>query len=113
MALILFKVSELYYEIICSCVIERTVFCMKDYIEAHQFSNNHMEQLKNDGLCGCFYCLEIFSPSEINEWIIDDIDCDRYGTAICPYCGINSVIGESSGYPITKKFLTEMKKYWF
>jgi acetone carboxylase gamma subunit len=60
-----------------------------------------------------FYCLEIYSPSEINEWIVADNDCDRYGTAICPYCGIDSVIGESSGYPITKDFLTKMNRYWF
>ncbi len=86
---------------------------MEDFIKAHKFSNNHMEQLKNDKLCGCFYCLEIYSPSEINEWIVADNDCDRYGTAICPYCGIDSVIGESSGYPITKNFLTKMNRYWF
>jgi len=27
---------------------------MEDFIKAHKFSNNHMEQLKNDKLCGCF-----------------------------------------------------------
>ena len=86
---------------------------MEDYIEAHHFSNNNMKDLKKDNLCGCFCCLKVFSPSEIKEWIIDDNDCDRFGTAICPYCGIDSVIGESSGFPITKEFLTKMKKYWF
>ena len=86
---------------------------MEDYIKAHHFSNNHMEKLKKDKFCGCFYCLKIFSPSEIKEWVIADNDCDRYGTAICPYCGIDSVIGESSGFPITKEFLTKMNKYWF
>ena len=86
---------------------------MEDYIKAHRFSNNHMEELKKDNLCGCFYCLEVFSPSEIKEWIIADNDCDRYGTAICPYCDIDSVIGESSGFPITKEFLSKMNKYWF
>jgi hypothetical protein len=52
--------------------------------------------------------LEIFSPQEIYEWIPD-----ISGTAVCPYCGIDSVIGESSGYPITKEFLQEMYDYWF
>jgi hypothetical protein len=52
--------------------------------------------------------LQIFAPSEIVEWIPDS-----KGTAICPYCGIDSVIGESSGYPITKGFLEEMNRYWF
>lgn len=86
---------------------------MKDYIDAHKFSNNHMTELKKDKLCGCFYCMEIFSPAEIKEWIVHPNPCDCRGTAICPYCGIDSVIGESSGYPITKEFLAKMNKYWF
>ena len=89
---------------------------MEDYIEAHKFSNNHMEQLKKDKICGCFYCLRIFQPSEIEDWLIAEDEsnlCDRYGTAICPYCYTDSVIGESSGYPITKEFLRKMKKHWF
>jgi len=72
-----------------------------------------MEALKKDKVCGCFYCLRIFSPSEIEYWLIDDNGSDRYGTAICPYCDIDSVIGESSGFPITKEFLEGMHKKWF
>lgn len=76
-------------------------------VKAHTFSSNHKKQLLNDEVCGCFYCLNIFSPKEIKDWLpLED-------TAICPYCGIDSVLGESSGYPITKEFLEEMKKYWF
>jgi len=71
------------------------------------------KQLKKDTVCGCFYCLSIFSPSEITEWIVHWNPCDRKGAAICPYCGIDAVIGESSGYPITKEFLEKMSKYWF
>jgi hypothetical protein len=33
--------------------------------------------------------------------------------AFCPYCGIDSVIGSKSGFPITKIFLEAMHKYWF
>lgn len=84
-----------------------------DYITAHHFSSGHMEALKKDAVCGCFYCLRIFNPSEIEEWIIDDNPIDKNGTAICPHCGIDSVIGESSGFPITTDFLRGMRKYWF
>ena len=86
---------------------------MKDYIEAHKFSNNHMETLRRDSVCGCFYCCRIFDPAEIEDWLIDDNPCDRGGTAMCPYCSIDSVIGESSGYPITREFLEGMRGYWF
>ena len=80
----------------------------KQLKEAHKFCSNHKDALQKDKICGCFYCLQIFSPTEIIVWLKD-----TKGTAICPYCGIDSVIGEHSGYPITKEFLLEMNKYWF
>lgn len=54
-----------------------------------------------------FLLQKIFSPKEITEWI------DNNKTAVCPYCGVDSIIRESSGYPITKEFLEIMKTYWF
>lgn len=81
---------------------------MEDYIEAHKFSIDNKEQLLKDKKCGCFYCLKIFDPKEITDWCTDNV-----GTAICPYCCIDSLIGEYSGYPITKEFLKKMNKYWF
>lgn len=86
---------------------------MDDVFAAHSFSNNHMEMLKRDSVCGCFYCEAIFSPLEITDWIIADNDCDRQGTAICPHCGVDAVIGAYSGYPITKEFLNRMSHRWF
>jgi len=84
----------------------------EDVIIAHEFSNNHKEALTHDAICGCFDCLKIFEPKEITEWLEDDNPCDKYGTAKCPYCGTDSVIGESSGFPITKEFLESMNRYW-
>lgn len=81
-------------------------------ISAHYFSSNHKPELEKDRACGCFYCLRIFAPSQIEEWIIDQRG-DPRGTAICPYCGVDAIIGESSGYPITREFLEKMKEYWF
>ena len=83
-------------------------FTKQDVVNAHVHSSNHKETLLKDEKCGCFYCTEIFSPNEIDEWVMDP-----GGTALCPYCGVDSVIGESSGYPITKEFLEAMKNYWF
>jgi hypothetical protein len=88
---------------------------MKDnsLLDAHKYCCNHKPELERDSMCGCFYCGKIFSPLEIVEWLIFDNPADERGTAICPYCGIDSVIGESSGCPITPKFLSKMNKYWF
>lgn len=75
---------------------------------AHKFCTNHREVLSRDTICGCFHCLRIYSPSEITKWLRDET-----GTALCPHCGVDAVLGESSGYPITKEFLTEMHAAWF
>ena len=79
-----------------------------EVIEAYRFCNNNKPMLLKDKKCGCFYCLQVFDPSEISEWV-----SDQDGTAICPYCGVDSVIGEGSGYPITKEFLKRMRDHWF
>lgn len=80
---------------------------MEDHIEAHKYCKGNKKQLSNDRICGCFYCLEIFPPKEIKTWLHYE------ETAICPYCCIDSVIGESTGYPITKEFLKKMNEHWF
>lgn len=80
-----------------------------DCIEAHKYSFANKKMLEKDNKCGCFYCGEIFSPNEIEEWCEDDPGW----TAVCPYCGIDSVIGESAGYPLTKESLEKMHKEWF
>jgi len=81
-----------------------------DYIKAHQFSSNHRPQIESSELCGCFYCLSIFKPTEVREWINEQQGGE---TAICPKCGIDSVIGSHAGFPITKEFLSAMSDYWF
>jgi hypothetical protein len=74
---------------------------------AHKHSSKHREEMRNSDLCGCFYCEKIFPPSEIVEWV------DNGGTALCPYCGIDSLIGSASGFQLTKEFLHGMCEHWF
>ncbi len=91
----------------------------KILVEAHKHCSNHRKEISISKLCGCFYCLNIFKPSEICDWIKEksnnEIDIEDVGeTALCPKCGIDSVMGSKSGFPINdKKFLKEMHKYWF
>jgi len=82
-----------------------------DYILATKNSSKHKEEILKSKKCGCFYCLEIFKPSEIEEWIDEFNPIGK--TALCPKCGIDSVIGSASGYSITKRFLKKMRKHWF
>jgi len=78
-----------------------------DMKAAHQFSSKHRSQIEESSICGCFYCLAIFPPSEIDDWWDDE------QTATCPTCGIDAVIGSASGAPITSEFLGEMNRHWF
>lgn len=87
---------------------------MKEYdlFEAHNASSFNRDTLSHDSECGCFHCLKIFQPSEIVEWCCEAEDGEEI-TAICPHCGVDSVIGEGSGFPITRDFLRLMQEKWF
>ena len=82
--------------------------------QAHTLSANNRPALLKDSRCGCFRCMHIFDPAEIKNWIIDPTSpIDDLGTATCPYCGVDSVIGESSGFPIDEDFLDAMSERYF
>ncbi len=79
----------------------------QSHLRAHGHCTRNRVELEASPLCGCFYCFAIYSPSEIDEWIDND------QTAMCARCGIDSVIGSKSGYPLTPDFLHRMHDYWF
>jgi hypothetical protein len=81
----------------------RELSVTEDHVSAHVWSSYHRSALARSDVCGCFYCLELFAPSAIEDWT-DDGD-----TALCPKCGIDSVIGSSAGYPIDREFLGKMQ----
>ncbi|AEF21811.1 conserved hypothetical cytosolic protein [Pseudomonas fulva 12-X] len=83
------------------------IFDSADIKETHKYSIRHRGELKNSETCGCFYCLDIFDYKNIEDWIGDG------DTALCPSCGIDSVIGSVSGFQINREFLSAMKKHWF
>jgi hypothetical protein len=66
--------------------------------------------------CGCFYCLAIFPSAEITGWISElgpKAGRLRAGvTALCPRCGIDSVLPEAAGFPLTLTFLQAMQAHW-
>lgn len=71
----------------------------EDVKNAHKHSSKHRRELEASDLCGCFYCFAIFKPQVIETWLQEGD-----GTALCPECGIDSVIGSASGYPITENY---------
>ena len=77
--------------------------------KAHRASFENEESIRKSKECLCFHCNNLFPPSEIQDWVND-----AHGrTALCPYCRIDSVIGDEAGYPFTEKFILAMNGYWF
>jgi hypothetical protein len=83
-----------------------------DLTLAHAHSTRNHSEVLASKVCGCFYCLSIFAPSDIQKWIKERNPVHEE-TAICPKCGIDSVIGSDSGYAITVEFLRRMHERWF
>jgi uncharacterized paraquat-inducible protein A len=71
--------------------------------EAHKRCSHHRDEMMASTKAGCFYCLEVFSPTEIDTWI------DHNQTAMCPRCGIDSTLPGVDD----EVFLRDMHKYWF
>jgi hypothetical protein len=79
---------------------------------AHHQSIYHRRAIELSRTCGCFYCLKMFRPDQIHAWT------DRHKsvpeqTALCPHCGIDSVVGDASGFAITETFPNAMNEHWF
>jgi hypothetical protein len=81
-----------------------------DVKNAHRHSFANESAIVQSGHCGCFFCEATFASSEVAHWLDD-----KGGrTALCPSCGIDSVLGDRSGLPVTDAaFLVAMRDYWF
>lgn len=76
---------------------------------AHRHSSRHRDEVVRSDVCGCFYCRETFPPVEIERWLPEGT-----GTAFCPRCDVDAVIGSASGFPVTDAaFLRAMHERWF
>ena len=78
------------------------------YKAAHNLSFRSRHFIESSNVCGCFYCLKVFHPGEIEEWV------DKGGTtALCPKCGIDSVLPDNCGVPLSREFLVQMHNRYF
>ena len=72
---------------------------------AYDHSSDNRKEIESSEIAGCFYCCETFEPKLVENWLNEGS-----GTAFCPRCGIDSVIGDASGFPAhDKKFLNTTK----
>jgi hypothetical protein len=74
--------------------------------DIHKKSRHNRSLLAKSMICGCFYCCNEFPFAQIAKWTDDD------ATAICPYCGIDAVLGFD--FPVADRaLLREMHDRWF
>lgn len=73
---------------------------------AHDHCKKHKDELQRSNVIGCFYCKSFVKFEDIKEWVGDD-------DGVCPKCGIDSLIGDASGFSIDEAFLDVMHKRWF
>ncbi|MDQ3369672.1 MAG: hypothetical protein M3680_29980 [Myxococcota bacterium] len=75
--------------------------------EAMKHASNHREELVGSTRCACFFCFRSFGSGDITSWI------DKNQTALCPKCGIDSVVGTGSGHTLDDRFLRKMHQFHF
>lgn len=84
-------------------------------VSKHSYMN--FLEVKASQLAGCYHCKRTFTTDIIEE----DKHCmastphgTQEPTVFCPLCGIDAVIGDASGYPVTTKpFLDYMYYHGF
>ena len=42
---------------------------MSAVIDAHKHAASHRAELLSSRECGCFYCLSVFAPRKIMDWV--------------------------------------------
>lgn len=83
----------------------------KNYTEetlkaAHKHCGRNRQAIRLSVRCGCFYCQETYPAHEVKQYVSPD-------DALCPKCGIDSVLGDAAGYDLSSDFLSAMYEYWF
>jgi hypothetical protein len=90
-----------------------------ELLAAYRYISNNWPQIQASSVCGCCNCLRVFPAEEVVAWTglqFDDVDnpeAINNQTALCPYCGSESVLAEKSGFPIDVNFLGRMNEAWF
>lgn len=74
----------------------------------HKFSFENRKACMMSAIVGCFHCLALVGPHEITEWVKDK----NGQTAVCPRCGIDSMI-PSHSHSVDEALLKRMQDYSF
>jgi len=92
--------------------IQRISTFPEDMKKAFEHTGDHREEIMASTSVGCFYCCNVFPKTQIEKWVDEDKEGQGH-TALCPKCGVDSLIGDAAGFVLNTPFLEKMKSYWF
>ena len=77
------------------------------YLAAQKHASRHRVEIEASTRCGCYFCFRTFVHTDIKAWI------DSNQTALCPACGVDSVLGNASNQRLDDQFLRKMHTHFF
>lgn len=87
----------------------------EDYFkQAHTHTMFNETEARQSSVCTCFYCGYQFAPHTAKQEDVWEEAEDKDNTLACPMCGIDAVIGDASGFPVTDpEFIQGCTEYFF
>ncbi len=76
----------------------------------HDHCIRNREEIARSQRCFCFYCTLVFPATDVVSWVRE---ASGHDTALCPNCGIDSVIGDASGFAPDEGLIRGMREIWF
>jgi hypothetical protein len=82
-------------------------FTIEQLKAAHKHASRNQDAINKSTLCGCFYCEQVYPASDVEKYTYPQ-------DALCPKCGIDSVLADADGQELTEaSFLKAMYEHWF
>ncbi len=73
-------------------------------------TKNNDREILNSDQCSCIFCRQTYSARDINDWVSNE---DGTLNAICPICGMETVIGDRKQGKISHEDLKEINLRFF
>ena len=80
--------------------------------EIHTHCTANRKEVEASSRCACFYCQEVYCASEVYDFIVEP-SLDFKETALCPRCGVDTVIGDATGIPFYKELMEKLHQHYF
>ena len=83
------------------------VLAKKALKQIHNHSFKNRAEIAQSLICYCIHCQKACASGQVEKWVDDG------ETAICPKCGVDSLIGSAAEYEMTEPLLKELHEFYF